>query len=255
MSEEEENTFNCTKNFANVFLEDLYNANTKIFLCLFHLRKYEFVCQIYQCLITLLMQNSLHANTISLDHKSIDGTTLFKGILQPLDDLLPSTSQMSELKDISWTHPSTNETTIASKKLLGLISGTAALSKTPLQGDEEGDSFFSKERMSHINNLLAKEELPELGNYDQFELTVQTLVQIRLARVADQNFFYWSKIMLVVALFPQLIILTFITIQFILLKRREHKMRRNTQRITRERTLMQSLLAEMKFGRDHCSVV
>ena len=178
--------------------------------------------------------------------KIIDGTTLFKSILQPLDDLLPSTSQMSELKDISWTHPSTNETTIASKKLLRLISGTAALSKTPLQGDEEGDSFFSKERMSHINNLLTKEELPELGNYDQFDLTVQTLVQIRLARIADQKFFYWSKLMLVVALFPQLIILTFITIQFVLLKRREHKMRRNTQRITRERSLMQSLLAEMR---------
>ena len=172
--------------------------------------------------------------------------TTFKSELDTVKGILPSTAQMSELKNIAWTFPTTNDTTQASKKVLRMVLSVAALSKRPLYSDEEAGSLFSESRLSSIQEDIQKEELPELTDFDRAELIMQNLVQTRMIRVENANFYHWSQIMLIVIMCPQLLILIFIMIQFALLKRREHRMRKSTLKMSRERSLMQSLLAEMR---------
>ena len=176
----------------------------------------------------------------------LSGVTKLKTELDAVKEILPSTAQMSELKNIAWTFPSTNDTTQASKKVLRMVLDVAAMSKKPLYSDEEAGNLFSESRLSSMKEDIQKGELPELTDFDRAELIVQNLVQTRMIRVENANFYHWSQIMLIIIMCPQLLILVFIMIQFALLKRREHRMRKNTLKMSRERSLMQSLLTEMR---------
>ena len=174
------------------------------------------------------------------------GVTKFKSELDSVKDLLPTTAQMKELKDVAWTFPTTNATTQASKMIINLILGTAAQHQGILTKDEDPGSLFSQDRLSVLKKHLKEETLPELTEFDEMDLIMQTLIQARLTRIEGAEFYRWSQIMLVVIICPQLLTFSFIVIQFALLKKREHKLRRNTMRVSRERSLMQSLLAEMR---------
>lgn len=176
----------------------------------------------------------------------LKGVTTFKSELETANAILPTTAQMSEIQDVAWTFPTTNDTTQASKKIIKLFLDMTAQHPGPLAGDKDPGNFFSQERLAALQKDLERDVLPELTNFDQIDLVMQNLMQIRMLRVEEAGFHQWSKIMLVVVICPQLLILLFIAIQFALLKRREHRMRRNTMRMSRERSLMQSLLAEMR---------
>lgn len=206
---------------------------------------------IYIQLLSMSKKNcaAVPASDVTLTKVCTDllaGVTTFKGELDSVKDILPTTAQMSELQNVAWTFPSTNETTQASKMILKLVLNIAAQHQGPLASDDEPGNLFSLERLSTLKEDMTRETLPELTKFDQMDLIMQNLIQARLTRVEGAEFHRWSKIMLVVIICPQLLILIFIAIQFALLKRREHRMRRNTMRISRERSLMQSLLAEMR---------
>ena len=176
----------------------------------------------------------------------VAGVTSFKDELETVKDILPTTAQMSELKDVAWTFPTTNETSQASRQILKLFLDMRKTHPDRLAGDKLQGNIFSKERLDALQEDLDKPTLPELTNFDQIDLIMQILLQSRMTREEEAGFREWTKVMLVIVILPQLLVLLFIAIQFALLKRREHRIRRNTLRMSRERTMMQSLLAEMR---------
>ena len=176
----------------------------------------------------------------------VAGVTTFKDELETVKSILPTTAQMSELKDVAWTFPDTNETSQASRQILKLFLDMRDTHPGRLAGDKLPGNIFSEERLDALQEDLNRPTLPELTNFDKIDLIMQILMQTRMTREEEAGFREWTKVMLVIVIFPQLLILLFIAIQFALLKRREHRIRRNTLRMSRERSMMQSLLAEMR---------
>ena len=56
----------------------------------------------------------------------LSGVTKFRSELDSVKDILPTTAQMAELKNIAWTFPTTNETTQASKMIIKMLLDVAA---------------------------------------------------------------------------------------------------------------------------------
>ena len=179
------------------------------------------------------------------------GVAKFRSELDGVKGILPTTAQMAELQDIAWMFPSTNDTTMASKQVIQLLLDVAAKTTKPLDQDNDVGSIFSEDRISVLEKDLNRDVLPDISRFDQADLLMQTLIQARMTRLEGIGFYTWSKVMMVVITLPQLLILAFIMIQFGILKRREHRMRKNTLKISRERSLMQSLLSEMRAGQNY----
>ena len=155
------------------------------------------------------------------------GVAKFRSELDGVKAILPSTAQMAELQDIAWMFPSTNDTTMASKQVIQLLLDVAAKTTKPLDQDNDVGSIFSEDRISVLEKDLNRDVLPDISRFDQADLLMQTLIQARMTRLEGISFYTWSQIMMVVITLPQLLILAFIMIQFGILKRREHRMRKN----------------------------
>ena len=210
---------------------------------------------IYLQLLSMSRKNcqSVPASDVALTtvcNDLLSGVTTFKTALDTVNSILPTRAQMAELQDVAWTFPTTNQTSQASKKVIKLLLDMNESHPGELSGDKAPGNLFSEERLEELQKDLTKQTLPELSDFDQTEMIMQVLLQTRMMRIEGNRFHKWSQIMLVVIICPQLLILVFISIQFALLKRREHRMRKNTMRMSRERSMMQSLLAEMR-GQHH----
>ena len=59
--------------------------------------------------------------------KLVESVAKFKKYLDPVKDVLPDATKLSELEDVTWLLPSTNETTKASKALMKIFLDTVAL--------------------------------------------------------------------------------------------------------------------------------
>lgn len=178
--------------------------------------------------------------------KLLASVAQFKAYLAPVQGILPSTSQMSELEEISWNLPSTNDTTKASKHLIQIFLETISMNEDSLPGDEVKGNIFSPERVAFMKKELQEKALPAFGRFDLVEMQVAGMLQSRLSRQESANFFRWSKVMSGVILVPQIVLLLFISVQFVLLKIRERKLKKHTRKMTRERSMMRSLLHEIR---------
>ena len=178
--------------------------------------------------------------------KLVESVAKFKTYLDPVKQILPTTIQLSELQDVTWLMPTTNNTTQASKTLMKIFLDTMALQDNHLTGDDIQDSFFSTDRIQFMENMLKSNKVPKFGLYEQVEMQMADLLQSRLMRQENYQFYQLTKIMWVWMLLPQSILLVFFVTQFALMKVKERKLKRHTVKITRERNMVQGLLQEIR---------
>lgn len=179
--------------------------------------------------------------------KLVESVSKFKVYLDPIKSILPNKTQMSELEDVTWLLPSTNETTQASKVLMKIFLDTIALQKGSLEGDEIKDSLFSTERIEFMKTMMKKNTVPEFGLFEQTEMQMADLLQNRQMRLEIKNLHQWSNIVWVALLLPQTVLLLFFATQFALLKLKERKVKKHTKKVSKERNLVQGLLREMRY--------
>ena len=179
--------------------------------------------------------------------KLVESVSKFKVYLDPIKSILPNKTQMSELEDVTWLLPSTNETTQASKVLMKIFLDTIALQKGSLEGDEIKDSLFSTERIEFMKTMMKKNTVPEFGLFEQTEMQMADLLQNRQMRLEIKNLHQWSNIVWVALLLPQTVLLLFFATQFALLKLKERKVKKHTKKVYKERNLVQGLLREMRY--------
>ena len=179
--------------------------------------------------------------------KLVESVAKFKVYLDPIKSILPNKTQMSELEDVTWLLPSTNETTQASKVLMKIFLDTIALQKGSLEGDEIKDSLFSTERIEFMKTMMKKNTVPEFGLFEQTEMQMADLLQNRQMRLEIKNLHQWSNIVWVALLLPQTVLLLFFATQFALLKLKERKVKKHTKKVSKERNLVQGLLREMRY--------
>ena len=166
----------------------------------------------------------------------------YRSYLVTLEDILPTVDQLAELQAAPWIFPDSTSITEESRTLLETFVRTFASGTQALQGDEVRDSMFSADRMKYYKGIIDKKQIPELDNFHLAEFHISNLIQTRLSREEAKEAYRWIFTLLVGGLLPQILLLLFILMQFLALKRRERQAKRRMERSLKDRELLARLM-------------
>ena len=166
----------------------------------------------------------------------------YRAVLEPINSILPQKSDLSglDVQNLEFTRLSLIDPD-AYKILLQTLQREDGLYQAALPGDKIHASFFSKEGREKTAKLIASgRTTAEWG--DLIKLSVVTLGQVRMARQEAMQGSKQAKWLLIVSLLPQILVLTCIILQYMLLKKRELAAKRRNQQIARDRQLLDQLM-------------
>ena len=168
----------------------------------------------------------------------------YRSFLAPLGKLLPAASDLrSGLSGVKWDD---RDKPIISpeafRKILKNFHKTETLYRVELPGDRIHDSFFSSEKLANRKEQLATKSKLILTEEGFVEQQYALLTQARLSRQeSGQSFGYLYQLM-IASLIPQILILTLVLAQWLLLKRRARAARKRNEKIAREQQLLGRLM-------------
>ena len=166
----------------------------------------------------------------------------YRTILAPYNTILPSVDDIANLntEDLSLPkYPIINPQKYRS--MLKTLQRETAVYPNVLTGDTVHSAYFSKEKKD------AREVMTGSGKgaadwSDFFEVAFASLGQIRLMRQEQSKGGQATRTMLVAALLPQLLVLTCVIVQFVMLKKRQLAAKKRNQQIARDRQLLDQLM-------------
>jgi len=172
----------------------------------------------------------------------------YRAMLAPLSSILPAAKDLAELEgkgfDIS-KYPIMDPEEY--RGILRTLQREAKLYSSPLSGDEIHAAYFSKENIEKRDSLIASGKMKvSWGNI--IESMIGALGQTRLIRQEMQNNDQGIKMLLIASLLPQILVLSCIIMQYMLLKKREMGAKRRNQQITRDRQLLAQLVERRREG-------
>ena len=171
-----------------------------------------------------------------------DAVTKYRAMLSPLNAILPSVPDLEGLDTtrlLQYGHPIMEPDRY--KELLKTLQRESSLYKESLKGDEIYSSYFSSENRDRRDKIVDTGNIsPNWG--DMVELLMSIAGQERLTRQELNGAATQTKTLLIVSLFPQILVLTCIIMQYTLLKKRELAAKRRTQQIARDRRLLDQLM-------------
>ena len=171
-----------------------------------------------------------------------DAVAKYRTVIEPLGSILPAANDLSNLDipGLSFAQMSIIQPNLF-KGIMQTFQRETGLYDTRLPGDSMHASYFSKESQQQRARWM------EEGKYtadwgDLVRLAVVTLGQVRLARQESNQSGRQEKWLLIGSLLPQLLILSCISLQYMLLKKRELAARKRNNQINRDRQLLDQLM-------------
>ena len=195
-------------------------------------------------IITLKCKNIPSSDTTNTEacNALTDAVTKYRAMLSPLNAILPSVPDLEGLDTaglLQYGHPIMEPDRY--RELLKTLQRESSLYKESLKGDEIYSSYFSAENRDRRDKIMDAGNIsPNWG--DMVELLMSIASQERLTRQELQGAATQTKNLLIVSLFPQILVLTCIVMQYTLLKKRELAAKRRTQQIARDRRLLDQLM-------------
>ena len=172
----------------------------------------------------------------------------YRAMLEPLNSILPAVSDLSglEVKGIDFARLSIVDPDTF-QSILQTFQRETRIYDSTLPGDEIHAAYFSKENQEKRAGIIAKGGVTADWG-ELIELAIVTLGQVRMTRQESIQGGKQTKWLLVVSLLPQILVLTCIILQYMILKKRELAAKRRNHQIARDRQLLDQLMERRREG-------
>lgn len=165
----------------------------------------------------------------------------YRKVLEPINSILPGAADLSSLDvpNLDFARLSLIDPDVY-KAHLQTLQRENRLYTSDLPGDQIHESLFSKEGQEGLAKMITGKSTAAWE--DLIKLSLAILGQVRMARQESMKGDKQAKWLLIVSLLPQILVLTCIILQYMLLKKRELAAKRRNQQIARDRQLLDQLM-------------
>ena len=150
----------------------------------------------------------------------------FRKFLEPFKDILPTAADLNSFNSLPWQLRNGDNDTKVAEDLFQMLVDSFGEQSTILAGDKTHQLWFSKANFDNLKRKVLEKEVPTFNLNKVAELNMNSLIQIRWARLEMQNLKWYAVLLLAAAIVPSWILLSCVLFQFLSLKRQQIKARK-----------------------------